>query len=180
MTMNNPIKPNGKDDRNSSSKEAVRETPLEDRTPSTEGKTILIMVAVIVGLLVLIMGGTKVYTHLTAADVINVDEQHQRNLQGELDSKEGYIYNGYSFIYADGLWWTELNKFGTLLKVPLHFGPKELEDIPIQGTLNDSFNYGDEVFIAIDPEVQDKYYTLAISELSFNTVKGLDRIPVGS
>jgi hypothetical protein len=36
------------------------------------------------------------------------------------------------------------------------------------------------VYLAIDPEVVDKYYTLAISELSFNVVKGINRVPVGS
>ncbi len=159
--------------------EATGDSPA-DRTPSTEGKTVLIMAAVVVGLLILIIGGTKVYSNLTTANVINIDEQHQKNLQGELDSEEGYIYNGYSFIYADGLWWTELNKFGSLLKVPLHFGPQELEGIPITGRLDSVFNDQDEVFIAIDPNIRDKYYTLAISELSFNVVKGLDRTPVGS
>ena len=153
---------------------------VDAQSVSSDSKGLLFIVLGIVAIFVIIMGGFSAYNYFTAAAVVSVDELHQDNLAGDLDDEEGYVYNGYSFVKADGLWWTEMDKFGTLLKVPLHFGPKELEDIPIQGTLNDSFNYGDEVFIAIDPEVQDKYYTLAISELSFNTVKGLDRIPVGS
>ncbi len=147
---------------------------------SSDGKGLLFIVLGLVGLFVLLIAGFGAYNYFTTAAVLNVDELHQQNLGGGLDDDEGYMYNGYSFIKADGLWWTELNKFGTLLKVPLHFGPKELEEIPIRGELDSSFNDGDEIFIAIDPDVQDKYYTLAISELSFNTVKGLDRIPVGS
>lgn len=178
--MNDPAKINIRERENPLPLEEVKDNAAGDRTPTTEGKTILIMMAVLVGILILIVGGTKVYTHLTAADVVNIDEQHQKNLQGELDKEEGYIYNGYSFVYADGLWWTELNKFGTLLKVPLHFGPKELESVPIAGQLDSAFNDKEEIFIAINPNVRDKYYTLAISELSFNVVKGLDRTPVGS
>ncbi len=153
---------------------------LDSEQVNSDSKGLLFIVLGIVGIFVLIMGGFSAYNYFTAAAIVNVDYLHQENLKGDLDPEEGYVYNGYSFVKADGLWWTEMNKFGTLLKVPLHFGPQELEEIPIVGTLNDSFNEGEEIFIAIDPQVQDKYYTLAISELSFNTVKGLDRKPVGS
>lgn len=153
---------------------------INSEAVSSDSKGLLFIVLGIVGIFVLLIAGFGAYNYFTTAAVVNVDELHQENLAGELDQDEGYSYQGYSFVKADGLWWTEMNKFGTLLKVPLHFGPKELEDIPIEGKLDDSFNDGEELFIAIDPDVQDKYYTLAISELSFNTVKGLDRIPVGS
>lgn len=153
---------------------------IDSEAVNSDSKGLLFIVLGIVGIFVLIMGGFSTYRYFTTAAVVSVDELHQDNLAGDLDEDEGYVYNGYSFVKADGLWWTEMNKFGTLLKVPLHFGPKELEEIPVAGTLDPLFNEGDEVFIAIDPEVQNKYYTLAISELSFNTVKGADRMPVGS
>ncbi len=153
---------------------------VDGQSVSSDSKGLLFIVLGIVGLFILLIAGFGAYNYFTTAAVVNVDELHQENLVGDLDDEEGYVYNGYSFVKADGLWWTEMNKFGTLLKIPLHFGPRELEDIPVSGELDSSFNDGEEVFIAIDPEVQNKYYTLAISELSFNTVKGLDRIPVGS
>lgn len=153
---------------------------IDSEVASSDSKGLLFIVLGIVGIFVLIMGSFSAYHYFSTAAVVSVDELHQQNLQGDLNEEEGYVYNGYSFVKADGLWWTQMNKFGTLLKIPLHFGPKELEDIPVSGTLNDSFNRGDNVYIAIDPDVQDKYYTLAISELSFNTVKGMDRLPIGS
>ncbi len=153
---------------------------VDSEAVSSDGKGLLFIVLGIVGLFILLIAGFGTYNYFTTAAVVNVDELHQKNLAGNLDESEGYTYNGYSFVKADGLWWTEMNKFGTLLKVPLHFGPKELEEVPISGELDSSFNEGEEVFIAIDPDVQNKYYTLAISELSFNMVKGLDRLPVGS
>lgn len=153
---------------------------VDSEAVNSDGKGLLFVILGLVGIFILLIAGFGTYNYLTAGAVVNVDELHQENLAGDLDDAEGYVYNGYSFVKVEGLWWTEINKFGTLLKVPLHFGPKELEEVPISGELNPSFNEGDELFIAIDPDVQNKFYTLAISELSFNTVKGLDRIPVGS
>ncbi len=152
----------------------------EDYGSGASGKAILIMVLVIIGIFAFSFLGFKYYNQLTAGDVINIDEMHQENLEEELGEGEGYLYNGYSFVYADGLWWTEMDKFGTRLKVPLHFSPKELEDVPIEGELSPRFNLGKGVYVAINPNVYDKYYTLAVSELSFNLVKGMDRLPEGA
>lgn len=152
----------------------------EDYGGGSSAKAIIIMMVVIIGFFALSFFGFKYYNQLTAANILNIDEMHQDNLEDELGDDEGYVYNGYSFVFADGLWWTEMNKFGTLLKVPLHFGPKDLEEIPIEGEINLMFNEGKNVYVAINPNVYDKYYTLAISELSFNMIKGMDRVPVGS
>src|SRR3989338_666378 len=159
---------------------AISKEKIEEEVSQSDGRNILILVGVIVGLFLLSLGGFTVYNQLTAAGVVSVDDLHTQNLQGELNQEEGYVYNGFSFVKVDGLWWTELNKFGTRLKIPLHFGPQEVESIPLQGNLDPAFNEGGKVFIAIDPKVRDKYYSLALSELSFNVVKGMDRLPVGS
>ena len=74
----------------------------------------------------------------------------------------------------------ERGVFGTLIKVTLHFGPKQVEEVPIRGQLDPAFNEGGKVYLAIDPEVRNKYYSLALSEISFNLVKGVRREPAGS
>lgn len=152
----------------------------QEEAPSTDRRSLLIMVSVLIGVVALFFTGSYFYNNLTGGTVINIDDLHRMNLAGELDEEEGYMYNSYSFVKADGLWWTEMNKFGTLLKVPLHFGPKEVEEIQVRGSVSQEFNDGDIVHIAIDPTAYDKYYTLAISELSLNVVQGLDRYPEGS
>ncbi len=157
------------------------EEDAETLSAKNDGKSLLILAGLVIGLFVLLFAGFRVYNSLTSASIVSIDDLHQQNLAGELDEEyEGYVYNGYSFVKVDGLWWTEMNKFGTLYKAPLHFAPRELEDLKRSGTLDDRFNQGDEVYITIDPTVQDKYYTLAVSELSFNIVQGMDRTPVGS
>lgn len=159
---------------------AIEKDLEEPENNQGDTKSILITVIVLVGVFALFIGGFNFYNGITSAAVVNVDELHQDNLAGNLDEEEGYVYNGYSFVKADGLWWTEMDKFGTVLKVPLHFGPKEIEDLDIEGEFDPAFNVGEEVYIAIDPNVINKYYTLSVSELSFNVVKGMDRKPVGS
>ncbi|HLC97808.1 MAG TPA: hypothetical protein VJC21_03450 [Candidatus Nanoarchaeia archaeon] len=157
------------------------EENAEALSAKNDGKSLLILTGIVIGLFVLLFAGFRAYNSFTSASVVSIDDLHQQNLAGELDEDyEGYIYNGYSFVKVDGLWWTEMNKFGTLYKAPLHFAPRELENLIIGGTLDDTFNQGDEVYVTIDPTVQDKYYTLAVSELSFNIVQGMDRTPIGS
>jgi len=149
--------------------------PQESIAPVADGKSIVIMLVVVLGVFFFAIAGFKTYDYFTSAAVINVDDLHNENLQGNLDDKEGYMYNGYSWVYADGLWWTEVDRFGTLLKIPLHFGPKDVEKIPVVGTLSPGFDRGENIYIAVDPNITNKYYTLALSELNFNIIKGVDR-----
>lgn len=159
-------------DTNVSVSKAREEKPSE---PQTDGKTIAIIIAVIIGIFLFTFLGFKLYAHFNTAEVINIDELHKDNIAGDLNDEEGYVYNEYSFILVDGLWWTEVDRFGTLLKIPLHFGPKDVESIPIAGMLDPAFNKGEIVYIAINPKTANKYYTLALSELNFNIIKGIDR-----
>ena len=145
-----------------------------------DAKNLLIILSIIVGVLGLIFAGVALYNKYYEVEVVDIDQLHQDNLQNKLDEEDGYVYGGFSFVKADGLWWSELNMDGEKVKIPLHFGPKEVEEVKIKGELSTMFNQGDDVYIAIDPKVTDKFYTLALSELSFNVVKGLKRTPIGS
>ncbi len=156
------------------------EKALNESEDKGDGKSILIMIGVLIGVVVVAFGGFKLYDHFTGAEVINVDELHKDNLEGELDSEEGYVYEGFSFVFVDGLWWTEMKKGDVLLKIPLHFGPREVEEVKVVGKLGPGFNEGEEVFMVIDPEFADKHYTLALSELNFNVAKGVGRKPVAA
>ncbi len=146
---------------------------------NNDARNVLIMVAVLLGVFVLFTGGFSAYNKFTGAAVIDTDYLHQMNYQGKLDSTRGYMYNGYSFVFNQGLWYTEVKETGLITKIPLHFGPKNLTQIPVTGTLDPNFNKGDIVYVAIDPEFANKYYTLALSELNFNIVKGIRRKPSG-
>jgi len=152
----------------------------DDYGSASDGRSIIIMMAVIAGLFLLFLGGFKGYNYLTAGAVVTIDDLHKQNLEGELDDEKSYVYNGHSFVKADGLWWTETFRRGTLIKMPLHFGPKEVEDIKVEGKLSKDFNKNDDIFIAINPNIINKYYSLGLSELSFNVAQGINRRPVGA
>lgn len=140
-----------------------------------DGKSILIMILAVAGIFALFVGGFKVYDSLTAANVITIDDLHQENLEGDLEEEEGYLYNGFSFVKVDGLWWTGVKLGSRLVKIPLHFSPKEVEHVKTSGKLIPEFYKGD-VYIAVNPNVNyNKFYTLALMEMNNNIVQGTDR-----
>jgi len=77
-------------------------------------------------------------------------------------------YNNYKFLNISGLWMTEVQNPRTkkIYQVPLHFGPWELEDIKINGNIDQRFN-SSKIYITFDPEQKDLgYVTISVSELS--------------
>ena len=156
----------------------ANESPDEEVSKKKDLRTIGIMVAVLIGIIFFSLGGIKLSGHFTAADVIDVDYLHKENWEGNLDEDRGYVYDGYSFVFVDGLWWTEMAKGNEHLKVPLHFGPNHVSEIERKGELDAAFNSGEVIYIAINPTTANKYYTLALSELNFNIAKGISRRPM--
>ena len=118
----------------------VDEELQSEEASNYDTKTIGITVIVIIAIFALTFGGFQFYNGITSAAIIDVDQLHQDNLGGDLDEEEGYIYSGFSFVLVDGLWWTEVYRGDTLTKIPLHFGPKEIDHIEVKGALNEDFN----------------------------------------
>ena len=115
------------------------------------------------------------------AEVITIDELHEKNIKGEI-SDINYVYNGFSFVFADGLWYTQVQKKDTIWDVPLHFGPKHVGNISIIGKLNNNFGYNnDTVYITFDPTGEDlQYIALASAELSLSLTKGFGITPIAA
>ena len=167
-------------DRKEDDLEKIEDFQVEEKIDTKEdSKNLFLTIAVLFGIFILIFGGVTWYMSFSD-DPLTLDGMHQKNYQGDLDESQGYVYNGFSFVYAEGLWWTDVQVVGKIVRIPLHFGPKELEYIEIEGNVDAEFNKGGEIYVAIDPLTINKFYTLGISELSFNMVKGIGREPVGS
>src|SRR3989344_6458707 len=107
----------------------LAENDLQASAQQNDSKSVLILIGVLIAIFVVVITGFKAYNHFTAAGVVLIDDLHQQNLDGKLDSDEGYVYNGYSFVKADGLWWTEVEVKDRIIKIPLHYGPREVEHI---------------------------------------------------
>jgi len=141
----------------------------------------LITIIVIVAVILALASGTFSFLKFSKApQALPIDTLHDLNKQGKLSPERGYMYGDHSIVMSDGLWWSDVYVLGTLYKTPLHFGPRDLENITITGKLNDSFNQQPDIYIAINPETSDKYYSLAISELSLNLAKVMNRAPIGA
>ncbi|MEK6940225.1 MAG: hypothetical protein AABX31_05860 [Nanoarchaeota archaeon] len=154
----------------------LAENDLQASAQQNDGKSVLILIGVLVAVFVVAIAGFKAYNNFTAAGVVLIEDLHEKNLEGKLDSDEGYVYNGYSFVKADGLWWTGIEVKDRIIKIPLHYGPREVETIPVTGKLAPEFNQGEKIYVAIDPTVNyDKYYTLALMELNNNILQGINR-----
>lgn len=120
-----------------------------------------------------------------------LSELHQETLEENMNTETQYAYNGYSFVYYDGLWYTQIyNQFtGELYDVPLHFGPKNVTDIVITGDLNNYFaslagnnisNYTYQTYLTFNPnDPQLGYVALATGELTQNLARtfGIAFIP---
>jgi len=113
-----------------------------------------------------------------------IDELHQLNLEEGLSEEQGYVYNGFSFVKTAGLWHTQiLSDSGRVLYgVSFRFSPKEVEDVKIAGTLNNSlFNSEDEIYITFDPLGKNlQYIALAIGEFDQNMIKSFQKTPVAA
>ncbi len=154
----------------------LAENDLQASAQQNDGRSVLILIGVLIAVFVVAIAGFKTYNNFTTAGVVLIDDLHQQNLDGKLDSDEGYVYNGYSFVKADGLWWTGVEVKNRIIKIPLHYGPRDVETIPVTGKLAPEFNQGEKIYVAIDPTVNyDKYYTLGLMELNNNILQGINR-----
>jgi len=162
-------------------KEATQEEDKQEET--NDSKYLIIAIATILGILALIFLGFMLYDKYGDKSVVTIDDLHQKNLEKELGDNKGYVYNGFSFIKADGLWWTQVKlNSGKSVKIPLRYGPKEVENITIIGKFDPkAFNLGKELYVSLaDPTAVNKYYNLAMTELRVNLLKGLERPTLGA
>lgn len=95
---------------------------------------------------------------------------------------QSYSYNGFVFTNMTGLWFTEIVNPVTQKQynIPLHFGPKQLENIIIEGDVK-PFKNESEIYITFNPEGSEfGYIALAASEISINLAQTLDITPIAA
>jgi hypothetical protein len=167
--------------------EALEEEKFaEENKPkkTSDSKFILFTVIIVIGVIAFSLGGSlNLYdkAKVTGSSIAyTLQDLHIENLNGNLDESIGIVYDGFSIVKYEGLWYTRKETETRIIEFPLHYNPLEVQEVIMEGKLAAEFNKGEEVFIAIDPAIANKFYTLALSELSFNIVKGLERTPVGS
>lgn len=144
-----------------------------------DSKRLLWLIGIIVGVFAVVFLAKFVYNTQTGA-AVTIDDLHKNNLEGKT-SDENYIYNGFSFVFMDNLWYTQIKRDDdVLLDVPLHFGPKDLKDVTVKGSINDDFQQS-QVYITFDPTEENfKFVALSSAELSLNLAKGIEVLPIAA
>ncbi len=101
------------------------------------------------------------------------------------EGEEELYYNNFRFVKIDGLWYTQWQKNEKLYTIPLRFNPYEVEDMPVEGTLNFTlFNTVRNVYVTFDLSDEDNsnftLLALASAEFSQNLVKAINRQPTAA
>ena len=130
--------------------------------------------AIIIGAIVIIL----LFASIFAAKFFNqerpqtIDEMHELNFKGKLKKDQGYLYDDvYSFVKFDGLWYAQLvSPQGTrLYNIQFRYGPREVENIKIEGTLNtEILNNATEYYVTFNPTGQN-FSSIALAVGDFNT-----------
>lgn len=151
-----------------------------EREKKTSDWILIISIIVIVLIIAAIMGFKFFQKEKTQPKTI--DDLHLLNLKGKLKPDQGYVYNGYSFVFANGLWYTQVQRGNNLFDIALHYAPKALEDIPIEGKLNTTlFNSERGIYITFDPLGQNlNYIALAVGEFDQNIIKAFNKVPIAA
>jgi hypothetical protein len=151
---------------------AGKEEPEESEAEQKKSnRTLLITIGIFVAIFGIFMLITFFYR--PTKEVMTVDEMHAANLAGELEPSQGYVYNGFSFVNFSGVWYSRVQKGETTYDVTFNNGPREVEDIPVEGTLSSKFIDGDTIYITFDPDARGaKYITVANAGLSMSLIKG--------
>jgi hypothetical protein len=84
---------------------------------------------------------------------------------------KGYTYNHFEFTEQNGTWYTITEENGTLLRVSLRYGPRQLEDIPVRGNISEFKSYK-SMIITFNPNesVHTSDVTMAMAETYINLV----------
>ncbi len=100
-----------------------------------------------------------------------IDELHELNFKGKLKKDQGYLYDEvYSFVKFDNLWYAQLvSPKGTrLYNIQFRYGPREVDDIKIIGSLNTKLlNNATEYYVTFNPTGQN-FSAMALAVGDFN------------
>jgi hypothetical protein len=156
--------------------EEIKEIQPEDlENKKSSDKTFIIALGVIIILIAVIIGFKLLRTQTPKT----IEDLHKLNLQGKLKPGEGYVYNGYSFVYFDGLWYSQVQKGNTLFDFSLHYAPKDLSDVPLEGDINSTpFDSSPIIYYTFDPLGTNlNYVTLAAGEFSRSMIAAFNKQP---
>lgn len=160
------------------SKTAAKEGKGDDKEKKTEINFVL-LTAFVLGIFAIILFGIMVFSK---PKVISIDELHKQNINGKLSPDKGYIYKGFSFVYANGMWFTKaVNREQNMMyNLQLHYGPRQAENISVDGDIR-QFAAFNGTYITFDPVGADlSHVGMAAGELSIASSTFFNKLVVAA
>ena len=155
--------------------------PKDSQKKKGSDKALVYVIIFLIVIVILFFIGVNI---LKKPDVKTVDDLNNLNIEGKLDSEDGYLYNNvYSFIKLGGLWYTQLNapSGNAEYNIPFHFGPREVEDLRIFGKLDETFTDAEEVYITFNPLGNDlTHVALAVGEFDQSLITAFGKKPIAA
>jgi hypothetical protein len=143
--------------------------PVEENDSSSNIRTFLWLIVILITSVFLILSIRYFYT----SNIIEIPHPVSGN-PIKISVQDSYEYKGYTFNYADDLWYVTIFSGNTELIVPLHYGPRDLLDIPLTGYVDNNFTTPDKIYVAFDPTATPRNYTaLAMGEISLSLARAL-------
>ena len=156
-------------------KEEVKEVKLKS------DKKLIIGIGLIVLLFIVIFG----FRYFTQEQPETIEDLHELNLKGKLKPEQGYLYKDvYSFVKYDNLWYVQLmSPKGTrFYDIQFRYGPKEVEDIEIEGILDtELFNNASDYYVTFNPTGKDfSHVAVAVGDFNQHMVNIFFKNPIAA
>lgn len=170
-------------------KKEIEEMPEEKIEEKEEVKGVklksdrILIVGVII--IVLLFGIVFGLRYFTQEQPETIDDLHELNLKGKLKEEQGYLYKDvYSFVKFDNLWYTQFKspKGTRLYDIQFRYGPREVEDITIKGSLNtELLNRVTEYYVTFNPTGNDfSHVALAVADFNQHMINIFFKKPVAA
>jgi hypothetical protein len=155
-----------------------RQEDDENKHSSSEKYLVITLVSIVLIVIITLFA----IKYMNRPEYITIEDLHARNLQGKLDPDEGYVYNGFSFVKYQGLWFTQVHIKGTtnLYDIQLHYGPEEVKDIELIGDPS-RFLSLPGIFVTFDPKGKDlAHVAVSAGEFSLVSAQVLNVTPISA
>jgi hypothetical protein len=145
-------------------------------------RSLYIAVFVIIILVAAVFAAAYIFPNIFRPAPKTIDDLIQDNIEGKLDEDQGYIYKGFSFVKVGPLWYTQIEHAGKEYNIPLHYSPRDLQDVDVIGDFNaELFNNVSFFYMTFEPLGEDlKYVAVATSEIDQNLVYSFDITPIAA
>ena len=176
--MDKNLESEGENKKDLNSIKEPKEKKKESLKDSISIKELIILTVGIIAIFAVILIIPAVFEK----EPLSITEMHIENYNKE-PSETNYIYNKFSFLKLPDertkrlFWYTQYKSDNEIYDLPMHYGPKEVENISIE-VINptENKNYSNILYITATPadeNVSRGYLGIAISEINekFTTIK---------